>query len=644
MSPSVKTLTDQIAKTPLDTPAVRALIDELSPAISQVAQIERSFRETDQHNRPSYKPQDIEIINTARQYYEVLYETLLDAIRQSVSSAKDTQSADTAHRTEAESAPLHGHGFYPESVHPADQLTRLFQSIYVLTAPLSTSSHAPSTGGSASSRNPDSPTVLAASDLEKQIFARPVTETAFMQSVDQLIAVWLIFAISGDSTIFAIAPLTLIANQPIISTTQVIDDTEYVRIFFRPPADHLEPFCARMKQLKRAIADNSPYLSIIKNTQLVEVRMLRKTLAQGTNYDATQGRMPLANHIITLPLDNRVVVQTGFGAFPTELTVPTVLRNLLERLNTTDAQRLNTILAEGLELISNEELYLPPHLATQAQTYFRTILRNELKNLHYEVHLWFHFFLRSLMSTHELQPHQIEKLSTLSPASQSPSQDTQPTYQQMTQLLFNDLYLLSNNEKTVMKKMEQFSELLETYDRTSMLGQRRRLDLRSIIEKAIDSFPKVLISNRYVPQTITTTLKSHLEPEKTAIGFALFPELLYHFLAMNAAQHNPLDTEIDITVTIDTVTIGSRSFARVTTSNRGTAASESVIRQLYNDQAKKVISLSSTGSGTSLKTALALTCLQTNTPIESARTVFGVDSMDDQFTVWYLLPLSTDHH
>lgn len=595
-------------------PELETLIDQYSDAVTQVIQIEQRFSQNP--SSQVYRAQDIDIINTARQYYEALYDVLLEAANQSVPASPQTDSS-------------------------TDQtVERQFQSLYVLTQ---------------SPSDPDTSTVLSASDLEKQIFSKPVTETAFFQSVEQLIASWLIFAITGRSTIFALAPLTFITGIPTISTTTIENDTEYLRIFFHTPSPNHSStrptplsFANQLQNLAQIIDAHSPHLQIrplkapgkTRAGQFWEVRMRKKEVLKGSNYDETKGRMPLANHTITLPLNQHVVVQTGFRSVPDQWTTPRFLTTLLTRLQTKETKHLNQLISEGLELISNDELYLPPHLVKQAQGHFRSMIRTELKNLHYEVHLWFHFFLRALLSEQPLAPFQKQRLFELLDSDQT------PTFTQITKLLYHDLFLLSHQQKTVMKKMEQFSELLETYDRTSVLGQRQTINLKKRIQQAAHSFPQTMISTRYVPQTITATITVEAPSEPEVVAFGLFPELVHYFICMNAAKHNPLQADIEIQISIDQVKHNGRSCARVAAFNKGKQAAETVHKQLFNTSVQKIISLSSTGSGTSLKTALALTCLQNSIPLEQAHEVFGITTITDQpelkgFGIWYLLPLSS---
>ncbi|MFW5703535.1 MAG: hypothetical protein ACOCXQ_01760 [Patescibacteria group bacterium] len=582
------------------SPPLSRIVERYWDHIADIEAIEKRFNTVTK--TPNYIAEDIDLISTARQYSGDLYGNLEEIIERVLTTEKDAIPTET-------------------------EIIREFQSVYVIT------------------KNPSSNKkqeyVLSASDLDRNIFSKPITETVFIQNLNQLIASWLIFALTGNLNIFALAPMTHITALPNCTFSHYDNHNEYISIYFllnKTPSftQHIKAFRSQILPLAQALEEIQSPLTITFDGDLCQIMMRKTDMQTSPNYDITKGRMPIAKTSINLFLNNNVVLQTGFSSLPDNLQQHTHIKSLINALYTHTADSFTRILSEGMEIVTNDELFLPLTAVHTAQNKFRTVIRNELKNLHYEVHLWFHYFLRYLLNEHPLNSSQRRQISRLLDSENL-------SFKDITHALFYDLFLLSKQQKTVMKKMEQFTELLESYDKSTTLGRRKYLAIEQLIQDAIHSFPSMVISTQYVPQTLhfDVTVDSLYDPE--VVAFELFPELTHYFLSMNAAKHNPNQSEVEIQIMVDLVSMSSRPehiWTRIQYENVGSHAPNSVFQQLYEPKADRIISLPSSGSGISLKNALTLTCIQTKTPLSQAEDVFRVENTEDGFRVAYLLPVS----
>jgi hypothetical protein len=582
------------------------IIEQYALPLLEITDIESRFERVEKN--PNYVGKDVDLIATARERNDQLYQALQNIILPQ----------------------------YTASPLSEDTLKKQFQSIYVRTQ----NQHA---------KNNGLEFVLSASDLDKKNMGTPVTETAFIRTVDQLIACWLKFAITGDINIFAIAPMTFVTGMATLSITTSESDGEYVSIYclFDDNMEQqgiVKEMETKIHELFTALQNNGSHFSLHFIGPVCEIKMRKREVLKSPNYDSNKGRLPIALHAITVPLDQNVVIQTGFSTFPTDLQNPEEIGKILKKLYLHGAAEYTDILEEGLELLTDANVALSDYLVEQAQTKFRSGLQNEIRNLHYEVHLWFQYFSRYLSSpkpVHERQMESLHRLLKTTPV---------PAYVDITKTLFYDLYILTQQQHSLVRKMDRFSELLETYEKTSSLGQRKIIYPLSILEQTIANFPKVVISAQYIPQYLESTLCPRFPAEVTAqlsdipvIGYELFPELAHYYFIMNAAKHNPDRAHISIQIDADLVKFNPEDdqlWLRLRYTNAGNPAPESVFRQLHDISQNRIYSLYSNGSGISLKNALELTCIQAGVSFSNSNQVFGIENTEDGFMVWYVLPLA----
>ncbi len=582
------------------------IIEQYALPLLEITDIESRFERVEKN--PNYVGKDVDLIATARDRNNQLYQALQNIILPQYTALPLSE----------------------------DTLKKQFQSIYVRTQ-------------NQNARSSGSEFVLSASDLEKKNMGTPVTETAFIRTVDQLIACWLKFAITGDINIFAIAPMTFVTGMATLSVTTSGTDGEYISIYclFDENMEQqgiVTEMETKIHELFTALQNNGSHFSLHFFGPVCEIKMRKREVLQSPNYDSNKGRLPIALHAITVPLDQNIVIQTGFSAFPADLQNPEEIGKLLKKLYLHGTAEYADILEEGLELLTDASFVLSDSLVEQAQTKFRSGLQNEIRNLHYEVHLWFQYFSRYLSSPKPVHERQMEALHKLL------NTTTAPAYVDVTKTLFYDLYILTQQQHSLVQKMDRFAELLETYEKTSTLGQRKIIYPLSILEQTITNFPKVVVSAQYIPQYLESTLTPHFPTEVTAqlsdmpvIGYELFPELAHYYFMMNAAKHNPDRTHISIQIDVDLVKFNPEDdqiWLRLKYTNGGNPAAESVFSQLHDISQNRIYSLHSTGSGISLKNALELTCIQAGVSLSNSNQVFGIENTKDGFMVWYVLPVA----
>lgn len=595
-----------LAKQGYQKDRILKIIEQYALPLLEISDIESRFDRIEKN--PNYVGKDVDLIATARDRNNQLYQALQNIILPQFPTLPLTE----------------------------DMLKKQFQSIYVRTQ-------------NQNARGSSSEFVLSASDLEKKNMGTPVTETAFIRTVDQLIACWLKFAITGDINIFAIAPMTFVTGMATLSVTTSSPDGEFISIYclFDENMEQqgiVTELEAKIHELFTALQNNGAHFSLHFFGPVCEIKMRKREVLQSPNYDTNKGRLPIALHAITIPLDQNIVIQTGFSAFPDNLQNPEEIGRLLKKLYLHGTAEYTDILEEGLELLTDASFILSDSLVEQAQNKFRSGLQNEIRNLHYEVHLWFQYFSRYLSSPKPVHERQLEALRKLLDTT------TSPEYVDITKTLFYDLYILTQQQHSLVQKMDRFSELLEIYEKTSTLGQRKIIYPLSILEQTMTNFPKVVVSAQYIPQYLESTLTSHFPSEVSAqltdipvIGYELFPELAHYYFVMNAAKHNPDRTHITIQIDVDMVKFNPEDdqlWLRLKYINSGSQAAESVFSQLHDITQNRIYSLHSSGSGISLKNALELTCIQAGVSLSNSDQVFGIENTDDGFMVWYVLPVA----
>lgn len=520
---------------------------------------------------------------------------------------------------------------------PGSTLEKQYQSLFVLTE---------NRRNDQENRNPYE-FVLSACDLEKKAFSKPVTETAFIRTMDQVIASLIKFSLTGDINIFALAPMTFATGLPNVSISTKHNGKEYIHIYFLLDLSlsrqkELALFKQKSLELYNALHSNDSHLSLHYYGDVCELRMRKDEIIKSPNYDKKKGRLPIANYAINIPLKNRVVIQTGIKNVSTGFHNPSQIEDILRTLHNKSLPRSLDILDDELELLTSNELFLPEATVQKVVSRFSTSIRNELNNLYFEIHLWYQYFLRFLMREDPLSQEKRAGLNKL-------IQEETSTYKDVTKLLFYDLYLLAKQQNALVKKMEQFSELLEQYERTNSLGQRKAFNIEKALEQAIHGTPPMVISTRYVPQTITIKLTNKIKGSKQkealqVIGLELFPELLHTTFVMNAAKYNPTMPDIEISITVSLVTVRAlknKMYIKVTYENTGQMYSQTVIEQLFNPAIERILTLESTGKGISLKNALFLTLIQNNVEFDKANHVFCVENTNHGTRAWYILPLPT---